>query len=95
MSPSNPLPRPERTAGKDGRPRTAFAIGPRTAAHRYLDGDGGGQADHVRRINHRLYFFAWSWNADGAKSLTVRALLPNPCGVPGPWWTTLHEFTNV
>ncbi|MFP3991053.1 hypothetical protein U9R90_27005 [Streptomyces sp. E11-3] len=75
-------------------PAQPFTISSRAHLNRYDDGHGGGQADHVRTINGRLFYFERFWNAEGYAAIRVRALVPNPAPGNAEGWETIHELTT-
>ncbi|GGW94699.1 hypothetical protein [Streptomyces noursei] len=75
-------------------PTRPFAISKRIHPHHFPVSKGGGQADHMRYINGRPFYFEWFWNAEGAVLLRVRTLVPNPTPYLAEGWETIHELTN-
>ncbi|AKN68699.1 hypothetical protein QR97_01765 [Streptomyces sp. PBH53] len=75
-------------------PDKPFTIGPRIYPHHYRDSCGGGQADHMRYINGRPYYFEWFWNATGHALIRVRTLVPHPDPGRCEGWETVHHLST-
>ncbi|MFI1012588.1 hypothetical protein [Streptomyces sp. NPDC020965] len=75
-------------------PTEPFTITPRYAQNHHPDSQGGGRADHTRRINGRTFYFERFWSATGHTAYRVRVFVPNPAPGIATGWLTIHELAH-